>query len=129
MTIRVAIARLWHEGNSFTPLATRLADFRQREWTEGASVPQFYEGTRTEIGAAIEFFCANRGRTPIYLRCAAAGPCGPVDEGDVQQIIREIVEGVRKSNADAVDLSRHGALVGTKTRLADLALFTPIGQL
>ena len=58
MTIRVAVARLWHEGNSFTPVLTRLVDFRQREWAEGASVPQFYEGTRTEIGAAVEWVAA-----------------------------------------------------------------------
>jgi len=32
MSFRIAVARLWHEGNSFTPVATRLADFRQREW-------------------------------------------------------------------------------------------------
>ena len=39
MTFRIAIARLWHEGNSFTPVLTRLADFQQREWAEGISVP------------------------------------------------------------------------------------------
>src|SRR2546421_252266 len=129
MTIRVAVARLWHEGNSFTPLATRLTDFLQREWTEGASVPPFYEGTRTEIGAAVDFFRANRALTPIYLRCAAAGPGGAVDENDLQQIIREIVEGVRKANADALYLSLHGALIGTKTLLADVALLKAVRQI
>src|SRR2546427_3359374 len=122
MTFRIAIARLWHEGNSFTPLLTRLADFQQREWAEGSSVIALYEGTRTEIGAAVDFFRANRALTPIYLRCTAAPPGGAVDEGDLQQIIGEIVEGLRKAQPDAIYLSLPGALIGSKTLLADVAL-------
>ena len=30
---RLAIARLSHEGNSFTPVPTDLSAFRHREWT------------------------------------------------------------------------------------------------
>ena len=122
MSLRIAIARLWHEGNSFTPVPTRLADFRQREWRTGAEVPEFYRGTRTEIGAAVDFFEANRALTPIYLRCAAAGPGGAVDEADLLSIVREIVDGVRLANADALYLSLHGALIGSLTLRADLEL-------
>src|SRR4051812_9962599 len=113
MPRRIAVARLWHEGNSFTPVLTRLADFRRREWRSGADVAAFYKGTRTELGAAVDFFAAHRDLTPIYLRCAAAGPGGPVEESDLSQIIGEIVDGVRKANADALFLSLHGALIGS----------------
>src|SRR5215216_1238302 len=99
---RIAIARLWHEGNSFTPVPTRLADFKQREWHEGDAVPGFYRGTRTEIGAAVDFFQASPQFKSIWLRCAAAPPGGPVEQADLEQICREIVEGVRKAGADAV---------------------------
>jgi microcystin degradation protein MlrC len=119
MTIRVAVARLWHEGNSFTPVLTRLADFQQREWTTDA---RFYSGTRTEIGAAVEFFRCNPHLTPIFLRCAAAPPGGAVAEPDLQQIIGEIVEGIRKAKPDALYLSLHGALIGSETLKADVAL-------
>src|SRR6266852_4462701 len=102
MSTRIAIARLWHEGNSFTPVLTRLSDFHQREWHKGEDVAEFYAGSRTEIGAAIDFFSANRSLTPIYLRCAAAGPGGAVEEGDLQAIIDEIVAGVRSANAEAL---------------------------
>ena len=122
MSFRVAIARLWHEGNSFTPVATRLADFRQREWHTGAEVPEFYRGTRTEIGAAVDFFARNRALTPIYLRCAAAGPGGAVEEGDLQALLREVGDGLRGAQADALYLSLHGALIGTRTMRADLEL-------
>src|SRR6266481_3970415 len=122
MPSRIAVARLWHEGNSFTPVPTRLADFRQREWCSGADAAAFYKGTRTELGAAVGYFEANRGLTPVYLRCAAAGPGGAVEESDLQQIIAEIVDGIRKADADALYLSLHGALIGSETLLADLAL-------
>ena len=122
MSRRIAIARLWHEGNSFTPAHTRLADFRRREWSSGADTAAFYRGTRTELGAAVDFFAAHRSLTPIYLRCAAAPPGGAVEESDLQQLVHEIVDGVRKANADALYLSLHGALIGSDTLLADVVL-------
>ena len=122
MSFRIAIARLWHEGNSFTPVLTRLRGFREREWHTGAEVPEFYRGTRTEIGAAVDFFAANRALTPIYLRCAAAGPGGPVEETDLQRVLRKIVEGLRAADADGLYLSLHGALIGALTLRADREL-------
>src|SRR4051812_17337420 len=112
MSFRIAIARLWHEGNSFTPVLTGLTNFREREWCVGMEVPEFYRGTRTEIGAAVDFFAANRALAPIYLRCAAAGPGGPVEDTDLQHLLHEIVAGVRVTNADGLYLSLHGALIG-----------------
>jgi microcystin degradation protein MlrC len=126
---RVAVARLWHEGNSFTPVRTRLADFKAREWCRGAEVARFYRGTRTEIGAAVDFFERNRELTPIYLRCAAAPPGGPVDEADLQAVIAEIVHGVEEAKADAIYLSLHGALIGSETVQADLALIEAVRAL
>src|SRR5437764_14752401 len=102
MSFRIACARLWHEGKSFTPVLTRLGGFREREWHTGAEVPEFYRGTRTEIGAAVDFFAANWALTPIYLRCAGAGPGGPVEETDLQRVVREIVEGLRAADADGL---------------------------
>jgi microcystin degradation protein MlrC len=122
MSTRIAVARLWHEGNSFTPVLTRLANFERREWRKGEDVAKFYAGSRTELGAAVDFFAANPALTPIYLRCAAAGPGGAVEESALRQIIDEIVAGVRAANADALYLSLHGALIGSQTLQADLVL-------
>lgn len=122
MPSRIAVARLWHEGNSFTPVRTRLADFRQREWCSGAEAETFYRGTRTELGAAVDFFAAHPELTPIYLRCTAAGPGGAVEEADLREVSSEIVEGVRHAKADALYLSLHGALLGSETLLADVTL-------
>src|SRR5258708_25610736 len=99
MSPRIAVARLWHEGNSFTPVLTRLADFERREWRKGEEVAKFYPGSRTELGAAVDFFAANPALTPIYLRCAAARPGRAVQESALLQIIDDLVSGVRAPQA------------------------------
>src|SRR2546425_3029590 len=126
MSTRIAIARLWHEGNSFTPVLARVADSERREWRKGEDVAKCYAGTRTETGAALDFFAANRSLTPIYLRCAAAGPGGAVEESVLEEIIDEIVAGVRAANADALYLSLHGALIGAQSLQADLMLLQAV---
>jgi microcystin degradation protein MlrC len=119
---RLAIARLWYEASSFTPVPTTLAQFRQREWTDGTAAADFYRGTRTEIGAALDFLESHPNWHAGLLRCAAASPGGPVEESDLQTIFDEIVEGIRALQPDAVYLSLHGALIGSRTLCADLAL-------
>src|SRR5258708_13940465 len=126
MSTRIAVARLWHEGNSFTPVLTGFADFGLREWGKGEDVAKFYARSRTEVGAAVDFFAANPALTPIYLRCAAAGPGGAVEESALRQIIDEIVAGVRAANADALYLSLHGALIGSQTLQTGLVLLKPL---
>jgi hypothetical protein len=50
---RLAIARLWYEANSFSPLRTNLAAFQAREWVSGEEARRFYAGTATEIGGVL----------------------------------------------------------------------------
>jgi microcystin degradation protein MlrC len=122
----LAVARLWYEANSFTPVPARIAQFKAREWVAGDAVPPFYRGTRTELGAAIDFVAARPDWTATWLRCAAASPGGPVAEDDLQAMFREIVDGVAATGADAVYLSLHGALIGERTLAADLELITRV---
>ena len=129
MQSRIAVARLWHEGNSFTPVRTTLAEFRSREWAAGGEVPALYGGTRTEIGAAVDFFRANPAFTPVWLRSTGAPPGGPVEEADLRRIFGEITDGVRAAQPDAVYLSLHGALIGSETVRADLSLLRAVRAL
>src|SRR4051812_44940379 len=46
MPSRFAVARLWHEGNSFTPVPTRLADFRRRDWSRSRLANGSAQGAR-----------------------------------------------------------------------------------
>lgn len=52
---RLAIAWLWHEGNSFLPVPTTAESFRAVEWHSGEAAAAFCRGTATEGGATIAF--------------------------------------------------------------------------
>lgn len=110
MTKRLAVARLWHEGNSFSPVPTTLEQFHGREWTVGDEAHAFYRGTATELGAAVAFAESNPDWTVKLLRCAAAPPGGPIPDSDFDLIVEEILEGLAQTSWDAVYLSLHGAL-------------------
>jgi microcystin degradation protein MlrC len=129
---RLAVARLWHEGNSFSPVPTTLAAFQGREWVCGEAARDFYRGTATEIGAAVDFADTHPEWDVTFLRCAAAPPGGPVVDTDFQAIRAEILNGLANGSWDAVYLSLHGALVTTAQASPELALLrdvrTCIGQ-
>jgi microcystin degradation protein MlrC len=109
---RLAVARLWHEGNSFSPVPTSLADFRRREWYEGEAAREFYRGTATEMGAVAAFADKNPDKWEVtFLACMAAPPAGPVPDQDFAVLADKIVDGMRNAQADAIYLSLHGALV------------------
>jgi len=109
---RLAVARLWHEGNSFSPVPTRLADFQRREWCVGDAAREFYRGTATELGAVVAFAEQRRDDWEVaFLPCMAAPPAGPVPDDELELMAGQIVDAVRTARADAIYLSLHGALV------------------
>ncbi|MEX0808046.1 MAG: M81 family metallopeptidase [Dongiaceae bacterium] len=109
---RLAVARLWHEGNSFSPVPTRLADFRRREWCVGDAAREFYRGTATELGAVVAFAEQRSDDWEVaFLPCMAAPPAGPVPDDEYELMAGQIVDAVRTARADAIYLSLHGALV------------------
>jgi microcystin degradation protein MlrC len=123
---RLAVARLWHEGNSFSPVPTTLAAFHGREWVRGEAASSFYRGTATEIGAAVAFAEANPDWQVDFLRCAAAPPGGPVDDSDFDAIADEILASLAGQRWDAVYLSLHGALVTARRPCPELELLRQV---
>ena len=108
---RIAIARLWYEGNSFCPEAADAEAFRGREWVAGEAARALYGGTATELGAAVGFLGDNPEWRGTFLRCAAASPAGPMAAGLYPAIRDEILAGLAAATWDAVYLSLHGATV------------------
>lgn len=119
---RLAVARLWYEASSFTPLTRTLEDFRHREWIAGAEAPDLYAGTATEMGAVVDFLARHPDWQARFLRCTSAVPGGPVLQADLDIITDEIVTGLATGRWDAVYLSLHGALLGTGDLAPDLTL-------
>ncbi len=110
---RLAIARLWHESNSFNPVPVRLAQFRKREWVKGTPAAECYAETATEMGAAHAFLRMRPGWEAHFLRCTSAPPGGPVAQDDLDTIIDEIEADLQSGAWDGVYLSLHGAVLGT----------------
>ncbi len=123
---RLAVARFWHEGNSFSPVKTRLEDFKRREWCDEEPARAFYRGTATEVGAAVAFAEARADWDVTFLRCAAAPPGGPIENAAFETIRRELLQGLSARRWDAVYLSLHGAMSTPSRPAADLDLLREV---
>lgn len=119
---RLAIARLWHEGNSFSPVPTGLEDFLASEWVAGEAARDIYRDTETEIGGALDFLADHPDWDAVFLRQAAAMPSGILRRAFFEQYSAEILSGLEGGGFDAVYLSLHGAMVVEDLPLADLEM-------
>ena len=109
--MRLVIAQLKHETNTFSPVATPLARFAHGTPAplEGHAVREAFKGTGTAIGAFIEL--ADRARAEaIYPVAGNAAPSGPVETEAYEAMAGRIVDAVAKG-CDAVLLDLHGAMV------------------
>ncbi|MBI2254965.1 MAG: M81 family metallopeptidase [Proteobacteria bacterium] len=122
MKKKLAVARLWYEGNSFSPITTDLDIFQAREWVEGDAALAVYRDTATEMGAVIAFADAHDDWEVTFLRCTAAPPGGPVTDSAFAVIRGDILDGLQRQKWDAVYLSLHGAMItnGNPTPELDL---------
>jgi microcystin degradation protein MlrC len=110
---RIAVARLWFEGNRFSPSPTTLADFERREWRSGADALAGAVGTATELGAVAARAAARPAWRFDALRCASASPGGPIEEAVFRRWLGEVLDGLRAVRPDGVYLSLHGAAITT----------------
>ncbi|MBY0336172.1 MAG: M81 family metallopeptidase [Acetobacteraceae bacterium] len=119
---RIAVARLWFEGNSFSPVVTGLDAFRSREWNIGALALERYRGTATELGAVSAFLEDRPGWSATLLRCASAQPGGPMADDAFASWMEEVEDGLSGGGFDGVYLSLHGACVTETDPEADLTV-------
>lgn len=116
----LAVARLWFEGNSFSPVPTPLSAFQGREWVAGPEALARYHGTATELGAVSAFLAERPHWKATVLRCAAAQPGGPMTDDAFETWIAEVEAGLAAGTFDAVYLSLHGACLTESDPEADL---------
>lgn len=110
--MRIAIARFWHEANSFSPYVSGMKAFRAREWLRGDAVPDAFRGTATEIGGALAWAKERGDVTLAFSRCASAPPGGPVEQTLLGRIVAEIAGDPVFDDSDGIYLSLHGASLG-----------------
>ncbi|MBR0682583.1 M81 family metallopeptidase [Roseomonas eburnea] len=122
----IAVARLWFEGNSFTPVPTPKSAFESREWARGPEALARYAGTATELGALGAFLAARPDWRATMLPCIGAQPGGPMAD-DAMAAWREEVEAALKAQRfDGIYLSLHGACVTESDPEADATTISRI---
>jgi microcystin degradation protein MlrC len=107
--MKIVAARLNHETNTFSPVATPLASFGPDGPTFGAAALASARDTRTALGAFIDAAQARGAEITVAVN-ATANPSGTVDADAYERLAGSIVEAVR-DGCDAVLLDLHGAMV------------------
>jgi microcystin degradation protein MlrC len=109
--MRLLIAQMKHETNTFSPVPTPLARFahgRPRPY-EGEEIREAFKGTGTAIGAFLDV--AERVGAEVVLPVAGnAAPSGPVERAAYEYMAGRIVDAAAKG-CDAILLDLHGAMV------------------
>src|SRR5215471_15357568 len=105
--MRLLIAMMKHETNTFSPVPTPLARFGP---LYGEAAVRTYRGTGTGLGAYLDL--AEREGAEIVLPIAAgAPPSRPVDDAAYTHITDTICEAVARGGFDGIMLELHGAMV------------------
>ncbi|MBB1592629.1 M81 family metallopeptidase [Achromobacter sp. UMC46] len=110
--MKVMIARLNHETNTFSPVPTPLAAFGNDGPAFGLDAYEENKGKRTAMSAFIDIAEAN-GATVVTPVSATAYPSGRVDADAYRTLCDAIVAGARCCGAILLDL--HGAMVVEST--------------
>jgi microcystin degradation protein MlrC len=109
--MRLVIAQMKHETNTFSPVPTDLARFARGGGVppEGEAVRAAFKGTGTALGAFIEL-AERAGAQAVYPIAGNAAPSGPVHSAAYEHMAGRIVDAVA-AGCDAVLLDLHGAMV------------------
>jgi microcystin degradation protein MlrC len=105
--MRLLIAMMKHETNTFSPVPTPLARFGP---LYGEAAIRAYRGTGTGLGAYLDL--AEKESAEIVLPIAAgASPSGPVEDTAYRHITDKICEAAARGGFDGIMLDLHGAMV------------------
>jgi microcystin degradation protein MlrC len=111
--MRLLLAMMKHETNTFSPVLTDLARFSRaggKAPDSGAAAVAAYRGTGTVTGAYIEI--AEAAGAEFELAIAAdAWPSGPVENEAYEAMTAAILAAVKRGGWDGILLDLHGAMV------------------
>ncbi len=109
--MRLLIAMMKHETNTFSPVPTPLARFGHGPGPlYGEAAVSAYRGTGTGLGAYLDL-AAGEGAEIVLPVAAGAAPSGPVEDAAYAEITERICAAVEKGGFDGILLDLHGAMV------------------
>lgn len=109
--MRVLLATMSHETNTFSPVPTPLERFRRGgdALLAGPAAIEFYRGTGTTMGGFLEV-ADELGAELVVPVCASAPPSSRVDRDAYETICGLITDEVARGGFDAMLLDLHGAM-------------------
>jgi microcystin degradation protein MlrC len=106
--LRVAVAGLRHETNTFTPVETAVNDFTW--FNDRGEALQRYRGTNTPVGGFLDG-AALEGFDVVPTQVAAAHPSGPISRDGFEELLADLVGALEATMPlDGVLLDLHGAM-------------------
>ncbi|HJU18062.1 MAG TPA: M81 family metallopeptidase [Stellaceae bacterium] len=109
--MRLLIAMMKHETNTFSPVPTPLARFGNGPGPlYGEDAVRAFSGTGTGLGAYLDLARAE-GAEIVLPIAAGAPPSGPVEDGAYAHITDAICAAVERGGFDGILLDLHGAMV------------------
>jgi microcystin degradation protein MlrC len=125
---RLAVARFWYEGNSFSPLLADRFAFERREWLKGQAALDA-TAKESELRAVIEFKAKHPDWDVDVFRCASASPAGRIDDEVFVTFLDETLADLEDEEFDAIYLSLHGAGVTTTREDPEVELLRAIRKI
>ncbi|MGE0624977.1 MAG: M81 family metallopeptidase [Pseudomonadales bacterium] len=109
--MRIIVATMSHETNTFSPVVTDLDRFSGGRGVplDGDDAVRVYTGTASCVGGFLEAAAESGARVSVPI-VASAPPSGPVEDDAYEYIAGRIVDAAA-AGADAILLDLHGAMV------------------
>lgn len=107
MRFRILIAGVFHEGNQFSSVLTRRANF---VITEGAALVEKARGSSAAIGGAVRAL-AGQPVDILPAFSAVTPPGGPVEDAVYENLRDRILAAARELRPDGIYLDLHGGMV------------------
>jgi microcystin degradation protein MlrC len=110
--MRLLIARLSHETNTFSPVPTRLERFcpDRRTLLTGLAAIDHFRGTASPIGGFLAV-AEEAGAEIVVPIAAGAPPSGPVESDTYETLCGLITDALNGDRFDGILLDLHGAMV------------------
>jgi microcystin degradation protein MlrC len=115
--MRLLIAMMKHETNTFSPVPTPLARFGPSSSGGKGPGPLYgeaavaaFRGTGSGLGAYLDLAAREKAETVLPI-AASAPPSRPVDDDAFEHIAAHICEAVAQGGFDGIMLDLHGAMV------------------
>ena len=125
----LAIARLWFEGNAYSPLPTGRTQFEAREWARGPAALADARDTATELAGVQDVLSLHPQWHAELLRSASANPGGAIEHAVFEAWCDEVLADLAALRPDAVYLSLHGAAITERCATPDLEVVRRVRHL